>query len=189
MTQHQSNRRSGALKTSILSIAALALAVNFVSVPSALAAKGDGQLGYVNMQRAVVEVEEGKRARAKLEKTFKAKQSALQKKEKDLEKLKKAIDISGITPEKAATDPKLIEFRKKLLELREEFAKEQKEIKDLEAKALQGITKKLRTIIQALGKKGKYLLILEATEGSLLYAKPHLDITNEVIRVYNSKHP
>ena len=46
----------------------------------------------------------------------------------------------------------------------------------------------MRKVIQKIGKSGRYSLILELQDARMLYAKPHLDLTNEVIRKYNSTH-
>ena len=63
---------------------ALSLLVASFLCPSALAAgeaktdkKGELLIGYVDMKRAIIEVEEGRRAKAALAKTFEIKQKAL----------------------------------------------------------------------------------------------------------------
>jgi Skp family chaperone for outer membrane proteins len=46
----------------------------------------------------------------------------------------------------------------------------------------------MRGVIKEIGEQGGYTLILEVQDARLLYAKPHLDLTNEVIRKYNGKY-
>ncbi len=147
----------------------------------------EGAIGYVNLQRAIVEVEDGKKAKATLEETFKKKQVALRAKEEELEKMKERLQSSGLNQDDPAARAQMLDFQKKFLALRETLMKEQQELKKLEVEALSKITAKLRKIIEAIGKKEGYLLIMEAQESSLLFAKPHLDLTNEVIRKYNAK--
>ncbi|MEO1230606.1 MAG: OmpH family outer membrane protein [Myxococcota bacterium] len=142
-------------------------------------------IGYVNLQRAIVEVEDGKKAKSSLEATFKKKQASLRGKEKELEDMQKALQDQGLDPSDPAAQAKMRDFQKKFLALRETLMKEQQELKRLEAQALGKITKRMRGIIADMGKAGGYTLILEAQESSLLFAKNHLDLTNEVIRKYN----
>jgi outer membrane protein len=144
-------------------------------------------LGYVNLQRAILEVDEGKRAKEALKKTFEKKQADLQKKEQELKSLKDALERDA-TKDDPQTRQKRIEFQNKLLDLQQVFVKEQQELQQLEQKELSAITAKMRKIIEDIGKTGGYTLILEIQDSRLLYAKAHLDLTNEVIRKYNSMH-
>lgn len=145
-------------------------------------------IGYVNMQRAILEVDEGKRAKAALKKSFEVKQQALTKREQELKTLKDAIDRESVMKDDAATRQRKLEFQNKLIELQQVFMKEQQELQQLEQKELAAISDKMRKVIQEIGKTGGYTLILEVQESRLLFAKPHLDLTNEVIRKYNARH-
>jgi outer membrane protein len=171
-----------------------AVLVTATMMPSsrwASAAKGasdDALIGYVNIQRAIVEVEEGKRAKEKLKATFDVKQKALSDKESELKKMKDAIEKESVVKDDAATRQKKAEFQTKLLELQQVFMKEQQELQAEEAKALSGITEKMKKVIQEIGEQGGYTLILEIQDSRLLFAKPHLDLTNEVIRKYNARN-
>lgn len=146
-------------------------------------------IGYVNLQRAILEVEEGKRAKASLKATFDQKQKKLNERETDLVKMRdqlKAESQSG--KDDAATRQRLLDFQNKLVELQQVFMKEQQELQEQEQKQLAGITQKMRQVIEEIGKAGAYTLILEVQESRLLYAKTYLDLTNEVIRKYNAKY-
>ena len=145
-------------------------------------------IGYVNLQRAIIEVEDGKRAKAKLEATAKKKQAELRAKEDELEAMKKRLEAASAGKK---DDPKLradaLEFQQKFMALRETLLKEQEALKKQETQALSKITTKLRTIIENMGKREGYTLIMEVQGSSLLFAKPHLDLTNAVIRRYNQQ--
>ncbi len=163
----------------------LTLAFGFVGIR---AEAKEPVLGYVHLQRAILEVEEGKRAKEALRKTFEKKQQALSKREKELKSLQAAIEKESVVKDDAATKQRKLEFQNKLLELQQVFVKEQQALQSLEQKELANITKKMRGVIRQIGTEGKYTLILEIQESRLLYAKAHLDVTNEVIRKYNAKY-
>jgi outer membrane protein len=152
--------------------------------------KGDETLiGYVSIQRAILETDEGKRAKAKLKGTFDEKQKKLSDKENELVRMKDTLEKEAkAKPDDPEIRKKVMEFQNKLLELKQVFLKEQQELQEAEQKELSGITDKMRKVIQEIGKDGGYTMILEVAENRLLYAKPHLDLTNEVIRKYNSRH-
>ena len=146
-------------------------------------------IGYVNLQRAILEVDEGRAAKKKLKVTFEKKQKELAGKEQELKALKDKLDAESVAKkEDSASRAKKLEFQEKLLELQQTLVKEQQALQQLEAKALSKITKKMRGVIKNIGKAGGYTLILEINDSRLLYAKGHLDLTNEVIRKYNVKY-
>jgi outer membrane protein len=145
-------------------------------------------IGYVNLQRAILEVEEGKRAKANLKKTFEKKQTDLSKRENELKNLKDAIERESMVKDDAATRQRKVDFQNKLLELQQVFVKEQQELQAAEQKELAAITEKMRAVIAELGKTGGYTIILEVQDSRLLFAKPSLDLTNEIIRKYNGKY-
>ncbi len=140
-------------------------------------------IGYVHLQKAILRVEEGKAARAKLEKTMKSKQKQLTSKKKELE------DLTQKLSKGQATDAEKAKFNKQRAELQEVFLKEQNELQKMERETLEPIVKKMRKIIEGVGKKGGYTVILEVGANGLLFAQDHLDLTNEVIRTYNKRHP
>ena len=160
------------------------------SVTSTAALAATPVLGYVHLQRAILEVEEGKRALAKLKKTVDTKQKSLLAKEKELKTLKEALDKQSVVKkDDAATRTKKAEFEEKLRELQQTFMQEQQDLQKLEAQTLSGITQKMRKVIEKIGKNEGYTLILEIQQNRLLFAKKHLDITNQVIRRYNKAYP
>ena len=145
-------------------------------------------IGYVNLQRAILEVNEGRRAKAALKKTFDKKQKVLSKRETELKALKAELDKESAAKDGATTRQRYSEFQNKYLELQQVLYKEQQELQSLEQKELAKITEKMKKIIRRVGENGKYTLILEIQENRLLYAQTHLDLTNEIIRKYNNKH-
>ena len=164
-------------------------AVALLGAPKLAEAKpGEVVIGYVNMQRAILEVDEGKRARAQLQSTFTEKQKKLQSREAELKKLKDAIEKESVVKDDDSTRAKKTEFQNKLLELQQIFMKEQKELEESQAKQINALADKMRTVIKEVGEAGGYTLILEGTEARMLFARPHLDLTNEVIRKYNARH-
>lgn len=178
---------SSSVKRLFLS-AALATAYFTAAAPEARAQKGDSVIGYVNMQRAILETEEGKRAKKKLKDSFDVKQKKLSDREQELVKLKETLEREAAGKDDPETRKKVMDFQNKLLELKQIFMKEQQELAEAEQKQLSEITGKMKSVIEEIGKQGGYTIILEMADSRLLFAKPHLDLTNELIRKYNAKH-
>lgn len=168
---------------SILCVAALTVSVR--ALPAQAQQKsGDVLIGYVNLQRAILETEEGKRAAKSLKSTFDEKQKRLTAKETELMKLKEQMDKEPAGKE----DESRKKLGEKIMELRQTFMKEQQELQEAERKQFADISVKMRKTIEGIGQSGGYTIILEGQEARLLFAKNHLDLTNEVIRAYNTKN-
>lgn len=168
----------------MISCLALVLAI---SLPASAAQAADSVIGYVNLARALLEVNEGKRAMSRIKVTFDKKQADLLKSEAELKTMKDKLDSTSAVADTATTRAKRAEFESKVMELQQRLFKEQQELEKLKAKELAAIREKMSKIIRQVGKSNGYTLILEIQESRLLYAKPHLDLTNEVIRKYNQK--
>ena len=163
------------------SILALALA-GTVAPRFALA---EQKIAYVDLQRALEETDEGKKAKAKLKADFDKKQKELDQRQEELKKMKSDLDKqqSILTP--AKLQEKQTELQQKLVALQETYVRLQKDLQEKEATATQGIFKKMQGIIASIAEKEGVTYVLERNSG-ILYAPPSLDLTNELIRKFNS---
>lgn len=165
---------------SVLCVAALGISAS--ALPAQAQQKsGEALIGYVNLQRAILETNEGKRAATTLKSTIEQKQKLLTGKQKELEDMEKAAGGKADAETKKA-------MTEKLIALRGTFVKEQQDLQDLERKEMGSLVKKMKDVIKVIGERDGYTLILDGQEARLLFAKNHLDLTNQVIRDYNLKH-
>jgi outer membrane protein len=155
---------------------------------SATAQAAEIKIGYVDLQRALNEVEEGAAAKAKLKKEFDTKQAQLDAKQAELTALKASLDNQGMMMKAEVKQEKMAELQKKLVETQQLYMAMQQELSTKEAQVTQGIFAKMGTILTSMGKEGGFTLIIEKSEGSVLYAKAHMDLTNELIRRYNDAY-
>ena len=144
------------------------------------------KIAYVDMQRALLEVEDGKKAKSTLEKMKKDRQGKLDVRQSELRKMQKDLESQKPFMKKELYEQKVMEFRQKLGELQQTYATLQRELAMEEAKLTKKIFGRMAKILAKVGKKGEYTMIFEKTESSLLWAEKHLDLTNELIRRYNA---
>jgi outer membrane protein len=161
----------------------IAITTCFAFSITALQAKDD--LMYVDVQRAVFEVEDGKAAKEKLEALKNSKQKALDVQQEELKKLQESLVKQSQMMTEDVKQKKEQEFAEKLNALQQSYAMMQKELGEEEMKIQQQIFEKMSVVLEEMGKEGSYgQMILR--KDALLWAPPHLDITNEVIRRYNA---
>lgn len=146
-------------------------------------AHADG-FAYVDLQRAVFEVEDGKTAKARLEKMKTQRQSALDDKQSELKKLQESLEKQADFMADDVKAKKAEEFRNKLGELQQTYATLQRELAEEEMKIQQKILGQMGEVLKAMGEEGGYTMIVR--KDALLWAPNHLDVTNELIRRYNA---
>ncbi len=145
------------------------------------------KIGIVDLQKALNESEAGKQAKKDLEEIIKAKQKLIDQKGKEIEKLKEEIDKQASVLSEKALRQKQDELDRKMRDYKRFVQDAQDEVKRKEAQLTEEILKELRKVIDEIGKKENFTLILEKVEGVVLYTDETVDITQKVIETYNKK--
>ena len=140
--------------------------------------------GVVDMQAVIVNVEEGKEARASLEKEIKAKEKELQTKKSELDKLNEEWKKQAPLLSEDARLKKQQEFQEKFLTLRNNEMEFQANIKRKEQQATQGIAVKVAQVVESLAKNKKLEAVFETNSAGLLYLDEPVDLTKDVIAAY-----
>ena len=174
------------MKPRILSFAVLAIVASLGTTARA----ADVRFAYVDMQRALGEIEEGKVAKAKLKNKFDAKQKELDGKQEELKK--ENAQLEAAAREGMLKDDKLREKRseleQKLMAVTKYWQDSQKELSEEERKLTQEIFSKMAVIIRGIAETDGFTFVFDKNESGMLYAPDSLDITNELVRKYNAKY-
>ncbi len=161
---------------------ALVIASGLLAPTVALA---DTKIGYVDLQRALEETDDGKKAQAKLKSDFDRKQKELDDKQEELKKMKDALDKKATLMKPEALQKEQQDFQNRFVELQQTYARLQRDLASKEQDATRGIFTKLTVVVQKIAEREHFDLVLEKTS-SVVWGKPSLEITNEVIRMYNA---
>lgn len=146
-----------------------------------------GKYGIVDMQQVILSVEEGKEARASLEKEIKAKEAELLKQKEELDKMNKEWKDQGPLLSEEARMKKQQEFQEKFMTLRNAEMEFQANIKRKEQKATQQIAIKVAEVVDSIAKGKKLAAVFEANSAGLLYIDAPVDLTQAVIAEYGKK--
>ena len=174
------------MKTQLFRTAATIFAL-LMTMTIAAPAWAQSKIAYVDLQRALLEVEDGKKAKAKLKKDFDKKQAELDRKQANVKKMKDDLEAGAMMMTEEAKRAKAMELQKQMYELQQLYLQLQGDLSQKEAEATRKIFDRMGAIIEKIGKEKGYDLILEKTESSVLYAKSGMDITSELIKRYNAK--
>jgi outer membrane protein len=143
------------------------------------------KIGYVDVARAVQEVEEGKSARTRLQTELQQKRADLERKRADLEKMKADYDKQAPVLSEDAKRKKQEELQKAFVEAQNAGQQMQEELSGKEQEAMQTISKRLIQVVAEISDKEGFTFVLD--KAALLYAPAASDVTNEVVRRYNER--
>lgn len=147
------------------------------------------KVGYVDMQGALSRLEEAKREQAKIKKEFETRQKKLDTMQDELKKLKEDFDKQASMLKEEARTKKQEEMQTKYAELQKTYMTLQQDLQEQQGKASKAIFDKLKTIVEKIGDRDGYSLMLDRSDQQLvLYFKRHTDVTDEVVQSYNALH-
>jgi outer membrane protein len=164
----------------------LPLGILLAFVTPRLAHAEDLKLGYVDMQRAVAETEDGRKARASLKKVFDQKQKELDEQQEALKKKKEDFDKKRTLLSADKVREKETELQGDFEKVQQSYMRHQRDLQEKEGEVMQKILERMNRIINKIAVAENFSMILDRTQAGLVFAKPHLDLTNELIRRYNS---
>ena len=144
----------------------------------------DFKLGFVDMQRALNETEDGRKAKANLKKVFDQKQkeldeqqAALKKDIEDLDKKRTLLPADKVREKEA-------ELQSRMQKVQQTYLRHQQDLSTKEQEATGKIFERMNRIITKMAASENFTMILD--KSALVFAKPHLDLTNDLIRRYNA---
>ncbi len=143
------------------------------------------KVAVVDLQRALNETQDGKKAKTQLKGLFKKRQVALDKKQEDLKKMKEGIEKQKDVLSKDVLRQKLESYQKSLVQLQTSYVEYQKELAQKEAQLTKGIIDRMQRIVKSIAQKDGYSFVVERNEGGVVWAKSNIDITDDVIQRYN----
>lgn len=144
------------------------------------------KLGYVDLQRALNETEEGRKAKSALKKVFDQKQKELDEQQEDFKKAKEDLDKKRTLLPAETVRQKEQELATKFEKVQQSYMRHQQDLAKKEGEATQKIFERMHRIILKIASAENFSMVFDKTQAGVVFAKPHLDLTNEVIRRYNS---
>lgn len=167
-----------------MKIALVALSFALLAAPVANAIV----IGKVDVQKVLVEVNEGKKVRNQLKAEFEKKQKILRAEEDKIKKMKKELDKQSAILNDQARSKKEKELQEEIFKIQQKSMAFQREIQGKENKLKQPILEKIRKIVTSVSKTMKLDVTFESSTAPVIYAKEEKDITKKVIEAYNKKH-
>jgi outer membrane protein len=171
------------------------LAIRAVFAASAFLVTGTGlrlaqaeelKLGFVDLQRALMETEEGRKARSDLKKIFDQKQKELDEQQTSLKKAIEDLEKRRTLLGAEVVKQKEAELQGQMQKVQQTYMRHQQDLSNKEQEATGKIFERMQRIIAKISITENFSMVFDRSQAGLVFAKPHLDLTNEVIRRYNA---
>jgi outer membrane protein len=171
---------------SYLKVAACALlALAAATAPSTAASDGRAEIrvGVVDATYAVQQTEDGIRASNTLRKLFEKRQKDVDAKKAELEKMYDDIERQQRILSREAFARRMEDFQKRTADFQSQFLKYSEELQKKQAELLGPINQRMTRVTGRIAKKNGFDVIVNA--GAVLYVRSDLNVTDQVIQMYN----
>jgi outer membrane protein len=147
------------------------------------------KIGVVDFQKILEISNAGKTAQGEINKQGKQMESDLKDRGAEIEEIEKKIDRESMVMSKEVREEKQREMRIKIGDFKALQQKYMEDFKALEGRIIGRIQKEVVELVQQIGQKDGYTLIVEKRTGGVVYAPMSIDITDTVIQAYNALPP
>jgi len=167
--------------------ALLGLALPLSTGALANAQTKETKVGYVDLQRALQEVNDARGAKTRLQALVDEKKKKFEREQTDLLKEKDAFEKQASVMTADAKVQRQTDLGKKAMDLNQRWEKEKASFAEQEQSEMKAIFAKMNPIIASIANREGMSFVFDKTDGGILYAPAYLDITNELVRLYNDQ--
>jgi len=151
--------------------------------------QGKLNIGVINMQAIILKVEEGKAAKAEIEKEMEGKGKAIEEMKKKFEKVQKDAEaqIKMMTPDqRMAKEKELYEMGMKI---QQSIQEAQNYATGEQRKRTDKIAAQIAEMATAMAKEKKLDILFEQSTSGVIYLADYKDISEEIAKAYDAKYP
>jgi outer membrane protein len=183
--------RKSAIAVAVMMLAALTILAQAAQQPAAAGAPalGNARLGFINLERALAEVQEGKSLFGELQAYIDKKNLELKSRQDELTKKQEQLR----TQERTLSEETKLELQKDIEERRTNLTRFQedtsKEIERRQNVNVQRIGQKMQPLIQVYAKEKGLTAIVIWTPQLYAYVDENVNITDEIIKRYDTANP
>ena len=146
-------------------------------------AQAEQKIAVVDVQRAVMQTEDGLRAQATLKKLFDSRQQELNKKQNDMQREREELDKQSKVLSKEAMQKRIDDWQKKMVELQQVFLEYNKELEKKQKEMTDPIFEKVMGIVKRLASTEGFDVILD--KATVAFVRTDLDLTDRCIQMVN----
>ena len=144
------------------------------------------KIGVIDFQKVLETSNAGKLARGEINEQGRKMEEDLKKKGEKIEEAKKKLEREALVMSNEMRAEKEREIRISINDFKSLQKQYMTDFKEQEKNLVNRIQKELLQIVSEIGKKEGFLLILEKREAGIIYSPDTIDISDRVIKKYNT---
>ncbi len=146
------------------------------------------KIGYVDINRVINESKAGKEIKRQFVEYMNSVQSQLKALQEEINKLREEIQTKGRFMDEETLKKKRLELERKMSDYKILYQDAQRELRQRDQQASEKVMGMLRKIIEKIGRKEGFTIILEKTQSAILYASPKIDLTDKVLKAFDEMY-
>ena len=161
-----------------------------LAVATALAANAQGpptKVAVISIQGAIAATKDGQKAIAELDSKAAPKRKELDQKQTDINNLKDQLNKGTNTLSEATKAELYKNIQQKTTSLQRDFEDAQADMDQEQQKMLQQLGQKILAVIERYARDNGFALVVDVSspQTPVMYASPSIDITKEIIDLYD----
>jgi outer membrane protein len=172
-------------------IAILAVMMLTPALRAQSAAGAPAKIGVINMQAAITGTAEGKQAAAQLQSQFAPRQAELQNMQKQIEDDQSRLRTGQTTLSDEEQARLTREYNTLTRNLQRKSQEAQDDFNDAQQDLINRIGRKMVDVLDKYAKDGGYSVVLDSSsqQTPIIYEANQIDITQDIIRLYDQAYP
>lgn len=174
-----------------LATAGLLGSVAVVNAQAAAGTASGNKIGVINVRQAIVATGEGKQASAELQTQFAARQNELEGLNKQINDLRQRLQAGGSTLSEEEKARLTQEGQRKAAQLDRKNNEMQEDVNAAQAEVVDRIGRKMIDVLDRYARENGFVAIFDssAQNSPILYASTNIDVTSEIIKLYDQAYP
>lgn len=153
-------------------------------------AAGGNKIGIVNIQAAMLRTQEGRKAALDLQERFNPRQAELLKLREEIRDLESQLR----TRQRTLSNEEQVRLLRELEQKRKQASRQEQDLRDDRTRAetdlVNRIGQEMQRILDQYAREKNLSIIFNIFQGGpVVYATPAVDITDEIVRLYDQAHP
>jgi outer membrane protein len=163
----------------------------WAQAPAAAGSSASGKVGVINIRQAIVTTAEGKLASAELQSQFASRQNEIENLNKQISDLQQRLQAGAnkLSPEEEARLRQ--EGQRRAQRLDRMNTEYQEDVNAAQADVIDRIGRKMVDVLDRYARENGYSVVLDSSAQStpILYASTQIDVTQDIIRLYDQAYP
>jgi outer membrane protein len=175
--------------TAALAVASL-LGTTAVQAQTAAGTATGTKIGVINVRQAIVTTAEGKQASAELQTQFAPRQSELEGLNKQINDLRQKLQANAATYSEEEKARLTTQGQRQASQLERKNNELQEDVNAAQAEVVDRIGRKMMDVLDRYARENAYIAVFDSSaQGAPIYVSNGIDVTADIVKLYDQAYP